>query len=304
MTFQVTILGSNSAVPAYGRHHTAQHIQYNNLRFLVDCGEATQNQLKTFKISALKINAIFISHLHGDHYLGLPGLLASMHLQGRTKALDLYAPSGLLHILIAHFKYSDTTLKYELRFHKTDGTTNDVLFENKKLTISTIPLKHRIECKGFLFKEKPHELRLNKDTLPEDLTLAQIGSLKKGDDVLSEDGKILYKNNKLTLPPLPQKSYAYCSDTAYIPELSKQLYKVGMLYHEATFLDENELRASNTFHATASQAATLAKKANIKTLLLGHFSARYKDLKPIEDEARKIFKNSHLALEGKTFVVD
>ncbi len=271
---------------------------------MVDCGEATQNQLKNYKLSALKINAIFISHLHGDHYLGLPGLLASMHLQGRTKALDVFGPAGLQDILVSHFKYSDTTLKYELRFHSTDEKQHEVIFETRQLTVSTIPLNHRIACMGFLFREKPHPIRFNKAKLPPNLTLAQIGSLKKGEDIYNDAGKLLYKHKDLTIPPLPQKSYAYCSDTAHIPELKHILHKVNLLYHEATFLDENELRASNTFHSTASQAARLAKNAHVNTLLLGHFSARYKDLSPLELEARKIFKESYLALEGKTFTIE
>lgn len=303
MTFQVTILGSNSAIPAYGRHHTSQYVQIQNHKFLVDCGEATQNQLQKFRLSVLKLNAIFISHLHGDHYLGLVGLLSSMHLQGRIASLDLYGPRNLREIITTHFKFSDTVLKYKLNFFPTNADSEGVIYENKYVTVSTIPLNHRIDCTGFLFKEKPHSVRFNKSTLPSDLSLAQIGSLKKGDDIYDMDGKILHKNSDLTLAPLPQRAYAYCSDTKYIPALKKQLKNVDLLYHEATFLNENELRASNTFHSTAAQAATLAKSSNVKKLLLGHFSARYKDIKPFEDEARKVFKESYLALEGTTFEV-
>ncbi len=303
MTFQVTILGSNSAIPAYGRHHTAQFVQLNNQKYLVDCGEATQNQLKHYKLSALKLNAIFISHLHGDHYLGLVGLLSSMHLQGRTKALYLLGPRGLKDIITTHFRFSDTVLKYKLIFKPTQAQTEALIFEDKNAKVYTIPLDHRIDCTGFLFKEKQHPIRFNKDKLPPNLSLAHIGSLKKGDDIFDEDGKLLYKNSDLTLPPLPQKSYAYCSDTKYIPELKKQLYGVDLLYHEATFLNESELWASNTFHSTTAQAAELAKESKAKKLLIGHFSARYKDLKPFEEEARKVFKESYLALEGSTFEI-
>lgn len=301
MPFQVTILGSNSAIPAYGRHHTSQYVQINNHRFLVDCGEATQNQLIRFKLSILKLNAIFISHLHGDHYLGLVGLLSSMHLQGRTNSLKLYGPLGLRDIIITHFKYSDTALKYKLHFIATNGKSSDIIYEDKHVEISTIPLNHRIDCTGFLFKEKPHPIRFNKEKLPKNLSLVNIASLKKGEDIYDEDGNLTYKNRELTLPPVPQRSYAYCSDTKYIPALKEQLHRVNLLYHEATFLNENELRASNTYHATAAQAALLAKGSYAKKLLLGHFSARYKDLKPFEDEARKVFKESYLALEGTTF---
>ena len=304
MTFQVTILGSNSAIPAYGRHHTSQYVQINNQRFLVDCGEATQNQLMHYKLSSLKLKAVFISHLHGDHYLGLVGLLSSMHLQGRRNPLELYGPLGLRDIIIANFKASDTTLKYKLNFIATDAKSETVIYEDKQVSVSTIPLNHRIDCTGFLFKEKKHPIRFNKDKLPDDLSLVHIAALKKGEDVKDDTGKLLYKNKELTLPPLPQRSYAYCSDTKFIPGLKNQLRKVDLLYHEATFLNENELRASNTYHSTASQAAELAKNAEAKKLLIGHFSARYKELKPFEDEAKKVFSNSHLAIEGTTFDIE
>jgi len=303
VTFQVTILGSNSAIPTYGRHHTAQYVQLKNQKYLVDCGEATQNQLHNFKLSSLKLNAIFISHLHGDHYLGLVGLLSTMHLQGRTKALYLFGPRGLRDIITTHFKYSDTVLKYELVFEPTQAETTEVIYEDKHIEVSTIPLSHRIACNGFLFKEKPHPIRFKKEALPPNMPLQYIATLKKGEDVLDELGNLLYKNTELTLPPKPQKSYAYCSDTKYIPTLSKQLKNVDLLYHEATFLNENELRASKTFHSTARQAAQLAKDSNAKKLILGHFSARYKELKPFEEEAQKVFMESYLALEGTTFNV-
>jgi len=302
--FQVTILGSNSAIPAYGRHHTAQYVQIKNQRFLIDCGEAAQNQLMRYKLSTLKLNAIFISHLHGDHYLGLVGLLSSMHLQGRSKPLRLYGPRGLREIITLHFKSSDTVLKYKLIFTPTQAQLPALIFEDKHIEVSTIPLNHRIDCTGFLFREKPHPIRFNKTNLPPNLSLANIATLKKGEDIIDANGELLYKNSDLTLPPFPQKSYAYCSDTRYIPNLKKQLQAVDLLYHEATFLNENELRASNTYHSTAAQAAQLAKEAKVKKLLLGHFSARYKNLKPFEDEARKIFKESYLALEGTTFEIE
>ncbi|MCF6353087.1 MAG: ribonuclease Z [Cyclobacteriaceae bacterium] len=304
MTFQVTILGSNSAIPAYGRHHTSQYVQIKNQRFLIDCGEAAQNQLMRYKLSTLKLNAIFISHLHGDHYLGLVGLLSSMHLQGRSKPLRLYGPRGLREIITLHFKSSDTVLKYKLIFTPTQAQLPALIFEDKQIEVSTIPLNHRIDCTGFLFREKPHPIRFNKTKLPPNLSLANIATLKKGEDIIDTNGELLYKNSDLTLPPFPQRAYAYCSDTRYISNLKKQLQAVDLLYHEATFLNENELRASNTYHSTAAQAAQLAKEAKAKKLLLGHFSARYKDLKPFEDEARKVFKESYLALEGTTFEIE
>ncbi len=302
--FQVTILGSNSAIPAYGRHHTSQYVLIKNQRFLVDCGEATQNQIKHYKLSALKLNAIFISHLHGDHYLGLVGLLSSMHLQGRTKPLNLFGPRGLRDIITTHFKYSDTVLRYQLNFTPTDATSEAIIYEDKHVEITTIPLNHRIDCTGFLFREKPHLIRFNKEKLPANLSLVNIASLKKGGNIYDDKGDVLYKNSELTLPPYRQRAYAYCSDTKYIPNLKNQLHGIDLLYHEATFLDENELRASNTYHSTAGQAALLAKNANAKKLLLGHFSARYKDLNPFKEEARKVFNESYLAIEGTTFDIE
>ncbi len=304
MSFQITILGSNSAIPAYGRHHTAQYVRINNQRFLVDCGEATQNQITHYKLSALKLNAIFISHLHGDHYLGLVGLLSSMHLQGRTKPLNLFAPRGLRDIITTNFKFSETVLKYKLNFIPTDAKSEVIIYEDKHVEITTIPLEHRIDCTGFLFKEKPHPIRFNKKNIPPNLSLANIASLKKGADIYSDGGKLLYKNTDLTLPPYKQRSYAYCSDTIYIPELKKQLQGIDLLYHEATFLDEDKLRASNTYHSTAGQAAMLAKNSNVKKLVLGHFSARYKDLSPFQEEAKKVFNESYLAIEGTTFEIE
>ena len=303
MPFKVTILGSNSAIPAYGRHHTAQYLQIKNKRFLIDCGEGTQNQLKRYKLSAQKLNAIFISHLHGDHYLGLVGLLSSMHLQGRTASLHLYGPLGLREIITLHFQYSDTTLRYKVNFYPYEPNKEEQIYEDKNITVSTIPLEHRIECSGFLFKEKEHPVRINKDKLPEDFSLENIGRLKKGEDIFDRTGKLMFKNSDLTVPAHSRRSYAYCSDTKYLPHLKEQLKGVDLLYHEATFLDENELRASNTFHATAGQAAQLAKDSKAGKLLLGHFSARYKDLAPFEIEARKLFEESYLATEGTTFEI-
>lgn len=271
---------------------------------MVDCGEATQNQIKHYKLSALKLDAIFISHLHGDHYLGLVGLLSSMHLQGRTNSLELFGPRGLRDIITTHFKFSDTVLKYKLNFTPTDVTSEEIIYKDKHVEISTIPLDHRIECTGFLFKEKPHPIRFNKEKLPPDLSLVNIASLKKGKNIYDDDNKLLYKNSELTLPPHKQRSYAYCSDTKYIPELKKHLQSVDLLYHEATFLDESELRASNTYHSTAAQAAMLAKNSQAKKLLIGHFSARYKELNPFQEEARKVFKESYLAIEGTTFDIE
>ena len=304
MTFQLTILGSNSALPAYGRNHTSQVLEAGKCTFLIDCGEGTQMQLSHFKIKHFKIDYIFISHLHGDHYLGLVGLLKSMHLLKRTKNLYLYGPNGLQEIITTQLKYSHTTLNYNIIFKKTNSSTTEVIFENGHLTVSSFPLDHRIPCTGFLFKEKKKPRRLIKEKLPENLSLTNIGCLKRGEDILDEQGNVTNKNIELTLPPKKSRSYAYCSDTRYSESFLSDIKNVSLIYHEATFLEEDELKASNTYHSTALQAATIAKKANAEQLIIGHYSARYKDITPFKNEADKCFKNTLLAIEGETYIID
>ena len=303
MPFELTILGSNSAIPIHGRHHTAQYLKIQNHSFLIDCGEGTQLQLQRYGLKAQRLDAIFISHLHGDHYLGLVGLLSSLHLQGRTKDLQLFGPPQLSDIITTQLRYSETTFRYHLQFHPLKMDESMTIFENSKLSITTIPLQHLIPCVGFIFKEKPHPLSINKEELPTDISHKEIAGLKKGDDILDDSGNIRYKAKDLTFKRKKSRSYAYCSDTLYIPELAKSLKGVDLLYHEATFLTEKELRATNTFHATAGQAAQLAKDAEVGKLIIGHFSARYKDLTPLQEEARKTFKSSYLAIEGHTFSI-
>ncbi len=304
MPFEVTILGSNSAIPAYGRHHTAQYLKIQNHHFLVDCGEGTQLQIQKYGLKAQRIEAIFISHLHGDHYLGLVGLLSSMHLQGRTKDLQLFGPPQLSEILTVQLRYSDTTFRYQIHFQPIAMTEARPIFESKYLVVSTIPLKHRIDCVGFIFTEKQLPFNINKEKLTPEISFEEIASLKKGEDVVNKDGSAKYLAKDLTLGRKKTRSYAYCSDTSYIPELSKVLKNIDLLYHEATFLTEKELWATNTFHSTAGQAAQLAKDAGVERLIIGHFSARYKDLMPLQVEARKVFKNTSLALEGEKFSIE
>ena len=303
MPFELTILGSNSAIPIHGRHHTAQYLKIQNHHFLIDCGEGTQLQLQRYKLKAQRLEAIFISHLHGDHYLGLVGLLSSLHLQGRTKPLQLFGPPQLSDIITTQLRYSETTFRYPLAFHPLDMQASRPIFENKKLTVTTIPLQHRIPCVGFIFKEKPHSLKINKEKLPPDLSHMELAGIKDGIDILDSSGKVKYKAKNLAYQRKKSRSYAYCTDTLYIPGLAKTLRGVDLLYHEATFLTEKELKATKTYHATAGQAARLAKDADVGKLILGHFSARYNDLTPIKEEAQKTFKNSFLAIEGHTFSV-
>lgn len=304
MSIKVKILGSNSATPAHRRHHTSQLLSIEGNYYLIDCGEATQLQMKRFKIRAQKINTIFISHLHGDHYLGLMGLLSSMHLMGRKKPLDLYGPKGLADIITLQLKYSETVFNYEVNFHEVDTEKHQLIHEDDLVTVHSIPLDHRIPCSGFLIEEKPKNRRIIREAIPEDFSVRNIIRLKKGEDIFDEDGQLLFKNEDMTLPPRQSFKYAYCSDTKYNEDIIPLIQGSDMLYHESTFLEQHMNRAKVTYHSTAKEAATIAFKANVGKLILGHFSARYKELEPIQDEAREVFENSHLAIEGEEFILE
>jgi len=303
LSFKITILGSSGALPAYGRYTSSQLVEIQNRHFLVDCGEGAQMQLMKLQANFHRIDHIFISHLHGDHFLGLMGLLFTMHLQRRTNELHLYSHRGLDEIITTQFRYSRSVPNFNIVFHRLEKDVREVIFEDDLLTVETIPLKHRIRCSGFLFKEKIKPRRIDKTRLPEGLPLLQVANLKKGDDITDAEGNVLYKNAELTFDPRPSRSYAYCSDTAYNENMIDQIRDVDMLYHEATFEEEEAQKAAETFHSTARQAATIALKANVKGLLLGHFSARYKDLAPILKEAQATFGNAHLAVEGDVFTL-
>lgn len=270
---------------------------------MIDCGEGTQLRCKKFNIKISRIDHIFISHLHGDHYLGLMGLISTMHLYGREKSLLLVGPPGLAEIITLQLRHSETALNFQIDFIEWKQGEQHVVYEDNLITISTIPLEHRVPCSGYLLKEKPKKRRLNKKMIKEELTPADIYLLRDGLDILNEDGGVRYKNSEVTLEALPNISYAYCSDTRYMPELAKQLTGVDMIYHEATFAEDMAERAYQTFHTTAGQAATLARDAGVSKLLLGHFSTRYRDLEVLEKEARAIFKETYLAIEGETFVM-
>jgi len=304
LTFCLKILGSGGAIPAYGRNHSSQILTINGKHFLIDCGEATQHSLIEYGIKPGKIEAIFISHLHGDHYLGLMGLISSMHLQGRTKSLIIFAPRGLKDIILIQLKYSNSILNFDLKIEELDTSRRRKIYEGKSFTAESFPLKHRIPCCGFLFKEKPKLRRINKRLLPQDLSLQNIIRLKNGEDAMDDEGKVIYKNKNLTLPPRISRSYAYCSDTCYDEALLEVIHQVDLLYHESTFLEDRATKAKETFHSTAKEAATIAKKAKVKRLIIGHFSARYKDITPFETEAVEIFKETFLAIEGQDYCVE
>lgn len=303
MKFEVTILGSSSATPIFNRNPTAQAVNINDRWYLIDCGEGTQQQMLRFDVKASRIDHIFISHLHGDHYLGLVGLISSLHLNGRTKPLALYCPKPLQEIIELQLKYSETTLQYPIEYHFTDPEKAEVILDNQDITVETIPLNHRIACTGFLFKEKKRQRKLIKEKIEElEIPVAYYSALKKGADYTLPNGEVL-KNDTLTIDSSDPKSYAYCSDTMYDPRYFEQISNVDMLYHEATFLNNMLDRALETHHTTALQAGQVALETGAKRLLIGHFSARYKTLNELLEEAQSVFPKTELAVEGRTFFI-
>lgn len=305
MGIELLILGSNSAAFAHRRHHTAQLLKIQDLYFLIDCGEGTQLLLKKNKVKLSKIDHILISHLHGDHYFGLIGLLSTMHLFGRQKQLVLIGPPGLSEIIGLQLKYSDTSLAFDIDFREFEPDQTEMIYENQRLTVTTIPMDHRVPCSGYLFEEKPKRRRLNsKATQGLKLAAYEIIRMKEGHDVLKEDGSVKYAYMDYTLPPAKSQRYAYCSDSKIKPTLLDQLKGVDLMYHEATFTSDMEARAEQTYHSTARQAAQLGKDAEVGRLLLGHFSARYRELDPILEEARQVYARAELAIEGQRFIID
>jgi len=300
LNFTVTILGSGSATPTLTRHATAQWLCYENESCLIDCGEYTQVQLLRYKLRPGRLKYIFISHLHGDHYFGLIGLLTSLSLGQRKEDLWLFGPAGLDDILTLQLKHSDTRLSYHLHFQAVDTARPYLLLDTEFFTVETLPLRHRVPCAGFLVREKPPQRNLLKENLPPDLPFEALRRLKQGDDVTLPGGRLL-RSDDFTRPGPPARSYAFCSDTVFHQSLADLVRGVDVLYHEATFTHDLHLRAAQTFHSTARQAAQLARLAGAGRLLIGHFSSRYKDLTPLLDEARAVFPATELALEGQTF---
>lgn len=302
--FELTILGCSSATPTSKRNPTSQLLNVADRFFLIDCGEATQIQLRKYKIKFQRINHIFISHLHGDHYFGLVGLLSSMHLLGRKNEIHIYAPIELKEIIDIQHKHSFTKLNYEIVFHALQYDKSKIIFEDDKLFVETILLNHRINCCGFLFKEKPHPKNIIREKIKQyNIPIAEIPKIKAGDDYFNTDGKRI-ANAELATEAFPIRSYAYCSDTCYDESIIKKIKNVDLLYHEATFMHNMELRAKETFHSTTIQAGTIAKKANVKQLIIGHFSARYKDAEPMLKETQTAFANTLLAVEGEKYILN
>lgn len=301
--FDLTVLGCSSAIPAFGRYPSSQLVHIAGRYFLIDCGEGAQMQLRRFSLKFQRINHIFISHLHGDHYFGLPGLLSSMHLLGRTEPLDLYADKGLLEILELNNKHSHSVPKYPLHFHPLDFSEPKLIFEDEKVKVTTLILKHSIQCCGFVFEEKQRPRKLIKGKIEElQIPIASLEMLKTGDDYITPEGTVI-PNKELTTDPLPPRKYAYCSDTIYNTDLLPQLQNADLIYHESTFMEDMRDRAKQTMHSTAKDAASIAKEAGAKRLLLGHFSARYRDLQPLLKEAQSVFPLSYLAQEGEKYFV-
>lgn len=302
--FEITILGCSSATPTSTRNSTSQLLNISEKYFLIDCGEGTQMQLRKFKVKFSKINHIFISHLHGDHFFGLVGLLSSFHLLGRTNEMHVYGAAGLKDIIELQFKFSDTALKYPLVFHPTNPIEHEVLYEDNKIIIESFPLYHRIPCTGFVFREKKALLGVIKKKIEEyKIPIADIPKIKVGEDFITAEG-VKVKNEELTHRPPDPRSYAFCSDTAYNEKIIPHIQGVNMLYHEATFMDNLRQRAKQTFHSTTVQAATIAQKAEVGQLILGHYSARYKDVEPLRTEAKTVFENTELAEDGKVIRID
>lgn len=305
MEFKVTILGSGAASPAHGRNQTSQVVTSGNSCFLVDCGEATQIQLKRYKIKLSRIDFVFISHLHGDHYLGLMGLISTMHLSRREKPLTIFGPKGLDEIITVQLKYSHLKLHFPIRFVPTEHDGKQLLVDHKYLKVYSFPLKHRIPCTGFSFEEKPRLRNLIKEKVHfAKLGIEAILTLRSGMDYLDEEGNVIYSAEEYTHPPAPLRKYAFCSDTLYDEEIIPYIRNSSLLYHEATFMNIDEIRAGETCHSTAAQAATIAKSAGAKQLLLGHYSSRYVDLNPLLEEAKAVFEPSILSEEGTAYWIE
>lgn len=300
---KLTILGCHSATPRVNAHPTSQVLEIRNHLFLIDCGEGTQVQLRKHKVKFSRIKHIFISHLHGDHYFGLAGLISTFRLLTREADLHIYGPKGLKEVITLQMKLADSWTNYKLIFHVLNSKESELIFEDEKVEVHTIPLNHRVYTNGFLFKEKPKERKLNieKAKLAK-IDKAYYSKLKQGFDVENEEG-VLIDNTAVTDDGPKPKSYAFCSDTYYNESIVPIITEVDALYHESTFLDQHEKLAEPTKHSTAKQAATIAKKANVGKLILGHYSSRYDNIDSFKEEAQTIFKNVGLAEAGKSFQI-
>ncbi|TDT37177.1 ribonuclease Z [Maribacter spongiicola] len=298
---RLTVLGCYAATPRTLTNPTSQILEINNHMVLIDCGEGTQVELRRHKIKFSRINHIFISHLHGDHFFGLPGFISTMRLLGREKELHVYGPKGIKEAITLLLKLGDSWTNYPLLFHELSSKESELVFEDAKISVTTIPLDHRIYTNGYLFREKVGKRKLNIATAEEyGIDKAYYQNIKNGKDITLDNGEII-ANSELTFDPPKPKSYAFCSDTIYDESLAAKIKDVDVLYHESTFLESEAELATKTKHATAMQAAKVAKVANVKTLVLGHYSTRYKSIELFKEEASTIFENVLLADDGKSF---
>lgn len=297
----LTILGCYAATPRTFTNPTSQVLEIRNRLFLIDCGEGTQVQLRKNKIKFSKINHVFISHLHGDHFFGLIGLISTFSLLNRTSDLHIYGPKGIKEIICLQLKLSNSWTNFSLFFHELESKESEVVFEDDKVIVKTIPLKHRVYTNGFLFQEKSRERKLNIEAVRSyKIDKCYYQNIKNGRDITLDDGRVV-ENDKLTFDPIPSLSYAFCSDTVYDESIVPIIKDVDVLYHESTFLDSEEALAGKTMHSTAKEAAAIALKANAKQLVLGHYSTRYDSIVLFKEQAETIFSNILLADDGKSF---
>lgn len=298
---KVTILGCYAATPRTITNPTSQVLEIRNNMFLIDCAEGTQVQLRKNKIKFSKINHIFISHLHGDHVYGLIGLVSTFMLLKRVNDLHIYGPKGIKEIITLQLRLSNSWTTYGLFFHELEAATSEIIYEDEKVVVTTIPLKHRIYTNGFLFQEKEGDRKLNLDAVQNyEIETCYYQKIKNGKDITLEDGRVI-ANEMLTFDPIAPKSYAFCSDTIFDETIVPQITNVDVLYHESTFLQSEDALATQTMHSTAKQAATIAHKANAKHLILGHYSTRYESIERFKVEAETIFSEVLLANDGVTF---
>lgn len=298
---KLSILGCYSATPRIIAHTTSQVLETRGHLFLIDCGEGTQVELRRYKIKFNQIKHIFISHLHGDHYFGLVGLISTFRLLTRETDLHIYGPKGLKELITLQMKLANSWTNFKLIFHELSSKSSELIYEDEKIAVHTIPLDHRVYTNGFLFKEKPFDRKLDIDKAKaRNIDKAYFRKLKQGDDVVNEQGTII-SNSEVTFEGHQPKSYAFCSDTAYKQDIIPIIKDVDVLYHESTFMDAHEHLCAKTKHSTAKQAATIALKANASQLILGHYSTRYGNLEGFKAEAETVFKAVLLAEDGKVF---
>ena len=300
---KLTILGCYSATPRISAHTTSQVLESRGHTFLIDCGEGTQMELRKHKVKFNQIKDIFISHLHGDHYFGLIGLISTFRLLNREAELHIYGPKGIKDLIMLQLKLSKSWIDFKLVFHELTSFDSELIFEDDKIAINTIPLDHRVYTNGFLFKEKAFDRKLLIDKAEEKhIDVAYYRKLKQGADVLNTKGELI-SNADVTIEGVPSKSYAFCSDTAYREDIVPIINNADVLYHESTFLEAHASLCAKTKHSTAKQAAEIAKKANVGTLILGHYSSRYNTLDDFKTEAQTVFDRVELAEDGKIFQI-